>query len=191
MIDVKAVLLKKFKPYPTGYKRFKHSEGVYKEALSLVDFYNFNVDREKLYLAAMLHDYAKFETFETYKNIIEEKNISEDFLKENPKILHALLGHYVVEKELNISDAEVLSAICFHTTGKENMTLLEELIFLADFIEENRKGKYFEDIKKVAYIDFKKAIALELELLIKKLTIKSSEVNQNTLKAYNYYKKFI
>jgi len=191
MIRLEEIIWRKFKDKVGGIERYKHSLGVLKESKKLVNFHRFDLDYDKIYKSALLHDYAKFESYDTYKQIIQDEGLDYKVLLESSKLFHSLLGPYLIKKELNIFDEDVLNAVKYHTTGRANMSLLEEIIFLADFIEENRTGKIFEDIREIAYSDFKKAIALELELLIKNLTLKNQVINSNTIEAYYYYKKYL
>ncbi|MGI6709915.1 MAG: bis(5'-nucleosyl)-tetraphosphatase (symmetrical) YqeK [Bacilli bacterium] len=191
MKSIEKIIYNKFKNKEDGIKRYNHSLGVYKEAKKLVEFYNFDIDLDKLKIATLLHDYAKFETLDTFKKIIIDEGLEEIDLLKNQKLLHSILGPYLIKKDLNVLDEEILNAVRFHTTGRANMSLLEELVFLADYIEENRKGQLFEELRKTAYTDFKKAIALEFEYLIKKLMAKNETIDNNTIEGYNFSKKHL
>ena len=110
------------------FERYQHSIGVMKKALELVDLYNLPISKEKVQIAAILHDYAKFLSNEEFENIVLKHGLPMDILETSPKVWHALLGRWAVEEELDIHDEEILSAIEFHTTGKKEMTPLEEII---------------------------------------------------------------
>lgn len=191
MKKIEEIIYNKFKNKKAGIERYNHSLGVFKEADKLVKFHNFDVNPHKLKIATLLHDYAKFESLDTFKKIISEEGLDEDELLKSPKLLHALLAPYLIKKDLNITDDEILNAIKFHTTGKANMNLLEELVFLADYIEENRVGQTFEEIREIAYVNFKRAIAIEFEYLLKKLMVKNEIINNNTIEGYKFYKKYL
>lgn len=190
---MKEILKKKFSlsNNPEWQERYEHSLAVAKVAMFLNEHLNLGLDSEKVYLTGILHDYAKFESFDSFKKISEKYDLDSKLLKESHKLYHAFFGPFLVKDELGIDDFEVLNAIRYHTTGKENMSTLEELIFLADYIEENRIGEIYENVRKVAYTDLKKAVALELKQLVDYLSSQGKDIYIDTLNAYNYYKKYL
>lgn len=190
---MKEILKKKFSlsNNPEWRERYEHSLAVAKVAVFLNEHLNLGLDSEKVYLTGILHDYAKFESFDNFKKISEKYDLDSKLLKESHKLYHAFFGPLFVKDELGIDDFEILNAIRYHTTGKENMSTLEELIFLADYIEENRIGEIYENVRKVAYTDLKKAVALELKQLVDYLSSQGKDIYIDTLNAYNYYKKYL
>ena len=177
--------------HPEWEERYIHSLGVCKMALLLNQKLKLNLDDEKVYLASILHDFAKFDTFEKFEKLVKKYNLSNELLNLDRKLYHSFFGPYVVMDEVGIKDEDVLNAIRYHTTGKEEMTTLEEVIFLSDFIEENRVGEIYEVVRKVAFVDLKKAVALELDNLVSHLNKLNKEINSNTINAYEYYKKYL
>ena len=172
-------------------KRYYHSIGVYEMAFKLVDMHKLAIDPDKLALAAILHDYSKFSTIEEYEKIVEKYNLNKDILKDDIKVLHALLGKYVVMDELGIDDAEVLDAIVTHTTGKDDMNPLQEIIFLSDLVELGRTEEYFSFFRKLAYKNYKKAIAYYMKDLMARLAYEGKNIHPYTACAYNFYKKYL
>lgn len=191
----KGKLLEKYKSSNASsekyMKRYYHSIGVYEMALKLVDLHKLSLNPEKVSLAAILHDYSKFSSFEDYQNIVEKYNLDREYLNNDIKVLHALLGKYIVMDELGIDDEEVLDAIETHTTGKEGMNSLQEIIFLSDLVELGRTDEYFKYFRKLAYKNYKKAIAYYLKDLISRLAFEGKTVHPYTAGAYNYYKKYL
>ncbi len=172
-------------------KRYYHSIGVYEMALKLVDVHKLSINPEKVAIAAILHDYCKFNTLEDYEKIIEKYNLSKQLLNSDVKVMHALLARYVIMDELGIDDEEVLDAIETHTTGKEDMNELQEIIFLSDLVELGRVEEYFKFFRKLAYKNIKKAIAYYMKDLMARLALDGKAVHPYTAGAYNFYKKFL
>lgn len=166
---------------PRAEARYIHSLSVGKKAVEIARTFNFDVDLKKLEIAAILHDYAKFETMDKFIEIVQEYNLDISVLKENPKILHALLGPYIVEKELGIKDKEILNAIKYHATGSLDMDIYAEILYVADVSEDLRVGEGFTKVKELSKTDFRKAIIEKIEFsLIKNET----ELNKKLLKKY-------
>ena len=172
-------------------KRYYHSIGVYEMDLKLADMHKLAINPEKISLAAILHDYSKFSTMEEYEYIVKKYNLNKDVLKDDIKVLHALLGKYVVMDELGIEDEEVLDAIETHTTGKEDMNTLQEIIFLSDLVELGRTEEYFSFFRKLAYKNYKKAIAYYMKDLMARLAYEGKVIHPYTANAYNFYKKYL
>lgn len=162
--EYKKILWNKFQESgsPRAESRYRHSLGVLKKALEIKKTFNLPVDEHKLMVAALLHDYAKFTTKEEYAEILKENHLNRQLLETSPKIWHSILGGYVVQKELGINDPEILDAIRDHTLGGSSMSLLSEIIFLADYTDETREGEYFREAKALSKVDFHQAIACKI-----------------------------
>ncbi len=147
-------------------KRYKHTQGVAQESLQLAKRYG--ADQDKAYIAGLLHDCAKCFTAEEKLNLCESYNVKlDDILKSQPDLTHSFLGAEIAKAEYGITDPDILNAVKYHTTGRPNMSLLEKIVFIADFIEPNRD--YFEGLDKIrdlAYKDIDKAIIYSLESTI-------------------------
>lgn len=153
VIEIRKKLKKKLNP-----KRYEHTLGVAYTSQALAMRYG--EDLEKAQLGGLLHDCAReFEHEEIYKRCLKE-GISITKEEENNKVLlHAKYGSFLAEKKYGITDEEILSAIRFHTTGKPEMTLLEKIVYLADYIEPDRdKAPNLFKIRKMAFIDIDEAI---------------------------------
>lgn len=183
--DYEAILWKKYQSSGNAEieERYRHSLAVKKKALELIETFKLKVDKEKAAIAAVLHDYAKFETLARYQEIVQKYELKSEILNENPKVLHSLLGPYIIKEELGLEDEEILTAIQTHTLGSLNMSLLGEVIFLADFTEAGRKGPEFEEAKRLSRIDFYGAI---LEKIKSKLKVYPDELS---LKLYQKYQE--
>lgn len=164
-------------------KRYKHTLGVTETAVHLAKKYN--VDEKKAELAAIFHDYAKFRPLDEMKQIIVEQNFDSNLLEFNPELWHAPVGAYLVEHEAGISDSEILSAIRYHTSGREKMTSLEKVIYVADYIEPGRNFPGVDEARKLAEKDLNKALFFAVKNTILFLMNKNQSVFPDTFRLYN------
>lgn len=124
-------------------ERYFHTLGTAECAKGLAEKYN--LDCEKAYLAGLLHDCAKCFSNEKLLDIIHKNLDVEKCEMLNYKTLHAPVSAYIAQKEFNVTDREILSAIRWHTLGKLEMSDFEKIIFLADKIEPNTRDKEYSD----------------------------------------------
>jgi predicted HD superfamily hydrolase involved in NAD metabolism len=163
--------------------RYQHTLGVMETAVWLAEKYG--ADVKKAELAAIFHDYAKFRPKDEMKNIIETKGFPEDLLEYNSELWHAPAGVYLVETEAGIKDPEVLSAIRYHTSGRAGMTLLEKIIYLADYIEPGRHFPGVEEVRELAKEDLDKALIKAVQNTIIFLMKKNQTVYPDSFHTYN------
>ncbi len=170
--------------------RFDHTLGVAYTASSMAFVHG--ADSTKALIAGMLHDCAKCMSHEEQIKICEKNNIDvTDIERRNHSLLHAKVGMYLARTRYDVYDTEILNAIRWHTTGREEMSLLEKIIYIADFIEPNRKPlEGMDDIRKEAFTDIDRCLAHILHDSVIYLKTIGNEVDDTTLNAYNYYKKF-
>lgn len=171
--------------YKLTNKRYVHTLGVAKTAVILAK--KFGEDEEKAYTAAMLHDYAKCMSIPVQRQFAAKLCDVEYVEGYSKELLHAFAGAYLAENELQVSDQDVLQAIMYHTTGAENMTKLEKIIFLADYIEPNRSFPGVEKAREVVNEDLDKGMLHVLSQTINYLIEKKQRVFPKTIDAYNYY----
>jgi nicotinate-nucleotide adenylyltransferase len=168
--------------------RFLHTLGVVEVAQSLAVKYGVDVERAKI--AALLHDVAKSLSVE---ESIEICNNTEDPITEeellSPKVLHAKVGAVIAQKEFHIEDLEILNAIRYHTTGRPNMTTLEKIIFIADFIEPGRtKAPNLDKIRKESMIDLNRCVFMIIRDTLQYLKDCGSHIDERSEETYQYYK---
>lgn len=147
-------------------KRYIHTMGVVDEAVKLSKVYD--VDTEKVKIAALLHDCAKDYPADMKIRLCKEFHVEiDDIMKKQTDLVHSFLGAKVAKREYNVTDHEVLDAIRYHTTGKAGMTMLDKIVFIADYIEPNRKDfDGLEEVRALAYTNIDLAVKETLEYTI-------------------------
>lgn len=166
-------------------ERFEHSVNVMESAVKLAAHYGENPD--KAAIAGLLHDCARYLEPEEMLSQCKKLGIEADYVcKENPKLLHDVLGVYFAKTEYDVSDPEILDAIMSHTTGAENMTRLQKIIFLADFIEPGREFKGADELRVLAFEDLDMAVLKALDLTIKFVIKKEQLLHLDTVNARNW-----
>lgn len=149
-------------------KRYIHVLGVTEAAGRLADRYG--ADREKARLAGLVHDCAKEFTLEEMQDIMKRSgHIPDDRLMRSKALLHGPAGSVLAQERYGITSPDILSAVYYHTTGRENMSLMEKIIFLADYIEPSRKFPGVDDIRKVAFSSLDEAVLLGYDKTIRYL----------------------
>ncbi|WP_066049890.1 bis(5'-nucleosyl)-tetraphosphatase (symmetrical) YqeK [Robertmurraya korlensis] len=165
--------------------RYQHTLGVVETALKLAKKYGANEKQAEL--AAIFHDYAKFRPKEEMKQIIIQERMPEELLFYNSELWHAPVGAYLVENEVGINDHEVLEAIRYHTSGRPQMSLLEKIIYVADYIEPGRQFPGVDEVRQVANKNLNEALLLSIQNSIIFLVKKKRAVFPLTLETYNYF----
>ncbi|MCD7778287.1 MAG: nicotinate-nucleotide adenylyltransferase [Clostridiales bacterium] len=171
--------------------RYIHTLGVAEEAVKLAEI--FGEDKHKAYTAGLLHDCAKnFDTKRTFK-FCDEYNVALDnILREQPDLIHSFLGAAVAEHEYGIKDGDTLNAIRYHTTGRADMSRLEEIVYLADMTEPNRTFyEGLDKIRELSYHNLKEAVAEALKQTINFNREKGRIVHPLSLEAFEFYKQFL
>ncbi len=170
--------------------RFDHTLGVAYTSASMAFVYG--ADVQKALIAGMLHDCAKCMSHDEQIKICEKNKIDiTEVERKNHSLLHAKVGMYLARTKYEIEDSDVLNAIRWHTTGREDMSLLEKIVYIADFIEPNRKQLEDMDIiRKEAFTDIDKCLAHILHNSVIYLKTIGKECDDATMKAYEYYKNY-
>lgn len=168
-------------------KRYRHTLGVAYTAANMAMIHGENVSRA--YLAGLLHDNAKCIDSEKKIRLCEKYGLPiSETERENPELLHAKLGSYLAKKNYEIEDEEILSAIACHTTGKPAMTVLEKILFVADYIEPNRKAvPNLQAVREAAFTDLDRAVLLELHGTLTYIKDKAAAMDETTVETYHYY----
>lgn len=164
-------------------KRLKHVLGVEEAAIKLADRYN--VNSEKVSIAALTHDYAKEQIDEEMRDMIISENMDLDLLQYGNNIWHGPVGAIMVRKQLGIENEEILDAIRHHTIGSPNMDLVGQIIYVADFIEPGRSFPGVEKARKLAQESLEEAIAFSTIHTIKYLLEKNVRIYPKAIETYN------
>lgn len=171
-------------------KRFIHSVGVAKACVELVKYYSFDIDLKKAYVAGLLHDATKLIDKKTQREMLYKMGYTDsDEIMLSTNVWHGETAYEYVKENYGIVDEEILSAIRYHVMGRPNMTILEKIVFIADYIEENRQGVVFEKARKLAFEDIDKTILFILESQIEYIMSQNQTLISQTLKTYDYYKQ--
>lgn len=169
--------------------RVAHVIGCEAEAVQLAK--RWGEDPENAAEAGILHDITKKLVLSDQLILCRKYGIINDNAEErNFKLLHAKTGAEVARALFGISD-EVYNAIRWHTTGKPDMTLLEKIIYMADYIEPNRDFPGVEELRKLAYEDLDKAMALGLEMSLEDIKSSGQEPYKDTVEAFEWYSQLV
>jgi predicted HD superfamily hydrolase involved in NAD metabolism len=166
-------------------KRYTHTIGVMEAAIHLAEKYG--VDEKKAELAAIFHDYAKCMPVDEMERIMIEQDMPSDLFSHNKELWHAPVGAYLVETEIGITDSEILQAIKYHTSGHEKMTMLDKVIYVADYIEPGRCFPGVEEARKLAEEDLDAAVVYALKHTIAFLLEKNQAIYPLTFQTYNCF----
>ena len=182
MDKIKECLLKTI-----GEKRLGHSIRVMNEARKLAKTYS--IDEESAAISGLLHDCGRYGSKdELLKKAKEFDIILNDIYTENVNLLHAPLGARVAKEIYDISDNDILNAIRYHTTGRENMSMLEKIVYMADYIEPKRDFNGIEEIRSICYEekDIDKALKMSIDNTIMYIIKNEEIIHGDTIKARNY-----
>ena len=169
--------------------RFAHTLGVMYTCASLAMVHGY--DLENAQAAGLLHDCAKcIPTKKKLKLCSQHKIPVTDFEKEHPLLLHAKLGAYIARKKYDIEDEEILSAITYHTTGRREMSLLEKIVYIADYIEPMwNKAPNLDKIRRLAFQDLDECLYEILKDTLEYLDENPQNVDNITKEAFSYYRE--
>lgn len=172
--------------------RFLHTLGVAATAANLAAVHD--TDPKEAFLAGLLHDCAKYLTGDELVQMCEQEGIPLSRIeRENTVLIHGKLGAHFARTKYQVRNEEILSAICYHTTGRPAMGRLEKIIYLADFMEPGRKMECtphsLADIRKMCYTDLDRALLMVLECCVTHLKQSGAPIDPLTLHTYDYYRE--
>ena len=185
--DLKRLSLQELRPIALSYlkaKRMPHVLGTEQTAEALAKKYG--ADIHKARIAALLHDSTKRLSMEEQLALCEYYHITLDELERKAlKLLHAKTGAALARGVYGVDD-DIYNAILWHTTGKPDMTLLEKVIYLADFIEPSRDFDGVDALRAAVWEDLDKGLEMGLAMTVEEMTEMGNPVHRNTLEALDY-----
>ena len=158
-------------------KRKIHTLGVILTAKSLAK--KLNVNEEKVEIASLLHDIAKYEEVEKYEDILPN-NCPRD-------VAHQFIGEYILKTKLGVTDNDILNAVKYHTTGRGNMSTIEKIVYVADLIEPSRQYKMVSYLREVINRDFESGFKICVKEVLDFLKECGGEIYYLTEEAYKFY----
>lgn len=169
--------------------RYYHTQGVrfMSSALAMAH----GADIQKAEVAGLLHDCAKCLPDSKKIKICDKNDIEITRVeRDNPFLLHSKVGAYIAAEKYGIDDEEILDAIRYHTTGRPGMRMLEQIVFIADYIEPRRnKSQRLPEIRLEAFRDLDECCYMILKDMLIFLRTKSGEIDSNTQEAYHFYEE--
>ena len=180
----KSIEIQQYLSDKLGEKRFQHVLSVQELTVDLAHLHGANVWHANL--AALLHDSAKWMSPEKLYSEAERYQIRLDPIeKENPSLLHPLIGVKLAIEKFVVTDLEILEAIRNHTTGSPSMGIVSQILYVADFAEPTRTHKEADVARELAYTDLKRAVHYVARVEIAYLLEKGVLIHPNTLHTYN------
>jgi len=169
-------------------ERYEHTLGVMYTAGALAMRYG--SDLEQALIAGLLHDCAKCISDEKRLKLCEQYHLDVSRAEqENPSLLHAKVGALLTVQKYRIHDKDIVDAIACHTTGKPEMSLLDKIIYIADYIEPGRfKSPNLDKVRELAFQDIEECLYIILESSLNHIRSKGSVIDPMTETAYLYYK---
>jgi nicotinate-nucleotide adenylyltransferase len=167
-----------------GERRYIHSVNVAKSAVKLAKIYN--ADPEKAELAGILHDCCKeFEPKEMLQIITDGGIMLDETEKSSNKLWHSIAGSVYIRLKLGIEDEDIINAVRYHTTGRAHMSLLEKIIFTADFIGEERTYDGVDIMREKAERCLEEAMLFGLQFTISDLVRRKLPIHSGAIACYN------
>lgn len=164
--------------------RFNHSLNVADSAKELA--LSYGADADKAYTAGLLHDVMKNASEEEQLGVLSEAGIElMPVERENKKLWHAIAGAAYVKFVMGIDDRDIIRAVRYHTTGRSGMSLLERIVYLADYISADRNYNGVEDMRRLCKSDSDEAILYALTLGIPDLVSKGRVIHPDSIDLYN------
>lgn len=166
-------------------KRFKHILGVEQAALKLAQANDYEL--EKASVAALVHDYAKERSDSEFKALIAQTGLEQDLLNWNNFIWHGVVGAEIIKNELKITDEEILNAVRRHTVGAKEMTILDQIVYVADYIEPGRDFPGVDQARQIAAKSLRAAVEFETKHTLLYLMNNDKTIYPAAILTYNAY----
>ncbi|WP_053375385.1 bis(5'-nucleosyl)-tetraphosphatase (symmetrical) YqeK [Paenibacillus sp. FJAT-27812] len=164
-------------------RRWLHTQGVMETSVILAS--RFGEDPVRAERAAILHDVAKYWKVERMEQVIRDQALPSILLQYDKELWHAPVGAWVAEHEYGVTDAEVLDAIRYHTSGRRGMSKLEKIVCLADYMEPGRDFPGVSNIRELSEQDLNQALVAGFNSTISFLLEKGKRIFPLTIEARN------
>lgn len=188
--ELKHLTPEELRPIALSYlkpKRMPHVLGTEQEAVRLAERYGADVTKARI--AALLHDCTKKLDMDEQLALCKKYHIPLDELERKAlKLLHSKTGAAIARDVFAVDD-DVYNAILYHTTGKPDMTLLEKIIYLADYIEPTRDFPGVEALRRTVYEDLDRGLLMGLTMTIDEMEEMGNPVHHMTRDARDYLMK--
>ncbi|ERK57679.1 hydrolase, HD family [Gemella bergeri ATCC 700627] len=166
-------------------KRYEHTLRVVEVAKYLARVYG--ASEQRAALAALVHDVCKPMDEVEMKKYVILHNLDVKLLDYPVAVLHGPVGSAYIGEKFGIEDEEVKLAVATHTFGRKHMTLLEKIIFIADYIEPKRKHPHLKEVTEIAEYDLDEAVRLAAKYTLVYLIDNDERIYPSLLECYNYY----
>ena len=167
-------------------KRYTHSKNVSDASVMLAKKFGYP-DVEKARFAGLVHDICKEEPEDVQYTLMMQSAM--DVCAEERsafKVWHGIAGAELLRTKFGVMDMDVLSAVRYHTTGRENMTLLEKVVYIADYISADRRYPGVERMREKAYRSLDEAMLEGLQFTVIENVKKGFPIHEDSVKAYNF-----
>jgi len=164
-------------------QRFEHTLRVAETAVKLAKMNNASI--EKAEIASIFHDYCKYRSLEEMRRIIKTTYLPKDLLLYHHELWHGPVASFMIEQEYGVEDEAIKKAIYYHTTGRANMSDLELIVFVADYIEPGRSFPGLDEVRDMAQKDLVGAAWMVSRNTINYLMEKKNSIYPDTFHAYN------
>ncbi|GHP12911.1 HD domain-containing protein [Lentilactobacillus fungorum] len=163
--------------------RFQHVLRVEQTAMKLAALNK--VDLQSASIAGLVHDYAKQRPDEDFILAIKQYHLDPELLHYGNAIWHGVVGWLFVKNELQINDIEILNAVRYHTVGHEYMTPLEQIVYMADYIEPGRDFPGVDEARKITFANLAQGVAFQTKQTLSYLVAHNKPVFPQTIVTYN------
>lgn len=180
--------IKKYIENNFSEKRKIHTEGVRKTAIKLAEKYG--EDPHKAEIAALFHDMYRGVSENSLNYFVKHLGLDRKYI-DNANLAHGKIAAIVMERDFDITDPDVINAVSYHTTGREAMSTLEKIIYIADAIEPGRFYPGIEEIRKMAFEDLDMACYLSMKSTENFVKSAGKFLDQDTVLAREYLENII
>lgn len=163
--------------------RFEHVLRVEQTAIKLAQQNNVNL--EKASIAGLVHDYAKQRPDQDFINVIKDKQMNPELLNYGNAIWHGIVGAELIKTELGIWDEDILNAVRHHTTGATIMSKLEQVIYMADYIEPGRNFAGVQQARQVTNQSLQAGVSFQTKQTLQYLIGQNKAIYPKTIATYN------